>query len=168
MTYNLEDLCFYSSSVQVDPLKADAPKPARAPSPKTLCDLKSWRHKTVEGACWCAAGRPKKNRAGLPKTPFRGSVQNTACCRKGNVVEVGDEEKRKQRFLKWRLIQGLINHYHKLWQAGMRDVWNGLNHRLLKWVKWEKGSYKYASLKWLKQQYKEDPGLFAHWKLVHP
>lgn len=66
------------------------------------------------------------------------------------------------------LIQGLINYYHKFWQAGMRDVWNGLNQRLLKWVKWEKGLYKYASVRWLKQQYKENPGLFAHWKLVQP
>jgi len=64
------------------------------------------------------------------------------------------------------IIRGLINYYHKFWQAGMRDVWNGLNHRLLKWVKWEKGLYKYGSVKWLKQQYKESPGLFAHWKLL--
>ena len=66
------------------------------------------------------------------------------------------------------LIQGLINYYHKFWQAGMRDVWNGLNQRLLKWVKWEKGLYKYASVRWLKLQYKENPGLFAHWKVVQP
>ena len=66
------------------------------------------------------------------------------------------------------LIQGLINYYHKFWQAGMRDVWNGLNQRLLNWVKWEKGLYKYASVRWLKLQYKENPGLFAHWKLVQP
>jgi RNA-directed DNA polymerase len=66
------------------------------------------------------------------------------------------------------IIRGLINYYHKFWQAGMRDVWNGLNHRLLKWVKWEKGLYKYASVKWLKQRYRENPGLFVHWKLVQP
>jgi len=64
------------------------------------------------------------------------------------------------------IIRGLINYYHKFWQAGMRDVWNGLNHRLLKWVKWEKGLYKYASVRWLRKQYKETPNLFAHWKLV--
>lgn len=66
------------------------------------------------------------------------------------------------------IIRGLINYYHKFWQAGMRPVWDGLNHRLLKWVKWEKGLYKYASVRWLKRQYKESPGLFAHWKLVQP
>jgi RNA-directed DNA polymerase len=66
------------------------------------------------------------------------------------------------------IIRGLINYYHKFWQAGMRPVWNGLNHRLLKWVKWEKGLYKYASVSWLKRQYKETPGLFEHWKLVQP
>ena len=66
------------------------------------------------------------------------------------------------------IIRGLINYYHKFWQAGMRPVWNGLNHRLLKWVKWEKGLYKYASVRWLKRQYKSQPGLFEHWKLVQP
>lgn len=65
-------------------------------------------------------------------------------------------------------IRGLINYYHKFWQAGMRPVWNGLNHRLLKGVKWEIGLYKYASVRWLKRQYKESPGLFEHWKLVQP
>lgn len=66
------------------------------------------------------------------------------------------------------IIRGLINYYHKFWKAGMRPVWNGLNHRLLKWVKWEKGLYKYASVRWLKRQYKYSPGLFEHWKLVQP
>jgi RNA-directed DNA polymerase len=66
------------------------------------------------------------------------------------------------------VIKGLINYFQKFWQAGMRDVWNSLNHRLLKWVKWEKGLYKYASVRWLRQQYKESPLLFAHWKFVQP
>lgn len=66
------------------------------------------------------------------------------------------------------VITGLVNYFHKFWHAGMRDVWNGLNHRLLKWVKWEKGLYKYAAVKWLKLQYKMNPNLFAHWKMVQP
>ncbi len=66
------------------------------------------------------------------------------------------------------IIEGLIGYYHKFWEGGMRDVWNQLNHRLLKWVKWEKGLYKYDSLHWLRRQYKVNPTLFAHWKLVQP
>lgn len=66
------------------------------------------------------------------------------------------------------MLRGIIGYYHKFWDAGMRDVWNQLNHRLLKWVKWEKGLYKYASLRWLRGQYKLNPALFAHWKLVQP
>jgi len=66
------------------------------------------------------------------------------------------------------VIRGLINYYQKFWQGGMRDVWNSLNHRLLKWVKWEKGLYKYASVRWLQRQHKEHPGLFEHWRLVQP
>ena len=62
------------------------------------------------------------------------------------------------------VITGLVNYFHTFWHAGMRDVWNGLNHRLLKWVKWEKGLYKYAAVRWLQRQYKERPNLFAHWK----
>jgi group II intron reverse transcriptase/maturase len=66
------------------------------------------------------------------------------------------------------MIEGVIQYFHKFWNAGMRPVWNQLNHRLLKWVKWEKGLYKYASLRWLRQQYSRNPGLFAHWRLVQP
>jgi group II intron reverse transcriptase/maturase len=66
------------------------------------------------------------------------------------------------------IIRGLVNYFHKFWHAGMRDVWNALNHRLLKWVKWEKGLYKYASVRWLRQQYRQSPHLFEHWKLVQP
>ena len=66
------------------------------------------------------------------------------------------------------IIRGLLNYYHKLRGETMRYVWNQLNHRLLKWVKWEKGLYKMAAVRWLKQKYKTNPGLFEHWKLVQP
>src|SRR5690606_25958833 len=39
------------------------------------------------------------------------------------------------------VIRGIIGYFNKFWEAGMRDVWNQLNHKLLKWVKWEKGLY---------------------------
>jgi hypothetical protein len=61
------------------------------------------------------------------------------------------------------VIEGIIQYVHKFWNAGMRPVWNQLNHRLLKW---EKGLYKYVSLRWLRARYRENPGLFTHWKLV--
>ena len=66
------------------------------------------------------------------------------------------------------MIRGVINYYHKFSKGCMRYVWNQLNARLLKWVKWEKGLYKYASIKWLKAKYKTNPQLFPHWLLVHP
>lgn len=66
------------------------------------------------------------------------------------------------------VIRGLLNYYHGLRGETIREVWNQLNHRLLKWVKWEKGLYKMAAVRWLKRQYKSSPGLFAHWKLVQP
>jgi hypothetical protein len=61
------------------------------------------------------------------------------------------------------ILSGIINYYHKFWEGDMRFVWNQLNARQLKWVKWEKGLYKMASVKYLKTKYKELPNLFAHW-----
>jgi hypothetical protein len=58
-----------------------------------------------------------------------------------------------------------------LWQvldSAHVQVWYQLNQQLLKWVKWEKGLYKKAAIKWLQQKYKAQPRLFPHWQLVHP
>ncbi|SMD42530.1 group II intron reverse transcriptase/maturase [Aquiflexum balticum DSM 16537] len=66
------------------------------------------------------------------------------------------------------IVRGLLNYYHKLRGEPMREVWNQLNHRLLKWVKWEKGLYKMTAVRWLKKQYRSTPNLFEHWKLVQP
>jgi RNA-directed DNA polymerase len=110
---------------------------------------------------------------------------------KGNMLMVSSfiSTKSKQRVLqkfksfaihKWRkpieeiasklrpVIQGVINYYCKFWSSHTSTLWHKLNLRLLKWVKWEKGLYKKAAIKWLKTKYKEKPGLFPHWKLVHP
>lgn len=66
------------------------------------------------------------------------------------------------------ILRGIINYFHKFWKEDMRIVWNQLNARLLKWVKWEKGLYKIAAVKYLQNKYKEKPNLFSHWLLVHP
>ncbi len=66
------------------------------------------------------------------------------------------------------VIQGVMNYYGKFWTLHTRCVWYQLNIRLLKWVKWEKGLYKKAAVKWLQQKYKDKPRLFPHWQLVHP
>jgi len=66
------------------------------------------------------------------------------------------------------IIQGIINYYCKFSSNHTAEIWYQLNSRLLKWVKWEKGLYKRASLRWLKKKYKETPFLFPHWQLVNP
>ena len=66
------------------------------------------------------------------------------------------------------MLQGVINYYHKFESSIMRYVWHQVNVRLLKWVKWEKDLYKYAAIRWLKNKYKENPKLFAHWQWVSP
>ena len=66
------------------------------------------------------------------------------------------------------VLRGIINYYHKFRQSDIRNVWRQLNERLLKWVKWEKGLYKKASVRYLQTKHKEKPDLFLHWILVHP
>jgi group II intron reverse transcriptase/maturase len=66
------------------------------------------------------------------------------------------------------IIRGIMNYYCKFWTGHTRYLWSQLNQRLLKWVKWEKGLYKTAAVRWLKKKYLERPNLFPHWKLVCP
>ena len=66
------------------------------------------------------------------------------------------------------IISGVINYYCKFWSYHTHYLWQQLNTRLKKWVKWEKGLYKKASVKWLQTRYALRPDLFAHWKLVRP
>jgi len=66
------------------------------------------------------------------------------------------------------VIRGIISYYHKFQRNDMRQVWNQLNARLLKWVKWEKDFGKKKALCYLRAKYKENPALFEHWRLVHP
>lgn len=66
------------------------------------------------------------------------------------------------------VIRGVMNYYCEFWSYHTHHLWRQLNQRLLKWVKWEKGLFKRAAVKWLQQKYRERPNLFAHWKLVYP
>ena len=66
------------------------------------------------------------------------------------------------------ITRGVINYYCKVRSNHTRIIWNKLNRRLWKWVKWEKGLYAYQAIKWLKNKYKQNPNLFYHWKIVHP
>lgn len=66
------------------------------------------------------------------------------------------------------IVRGLSNYYQKFWDGLMSHIWHQLNQRLLKWVKWEKGLYGRAAKRWLRSIYKDHPGLFLHWRWVHP
>ncbi len=63
------------------------------------------------------------------------------------------------------IIQGVMNYYCKYSANQSRDIWNQLNARLLKW---EKELYKMASLRWLRNKYKELPLLFPHCQQLNP
>jgi len=66
------------------------------------------------------------------------------------------------------ILSGVINYYCKFLPKKTVHLWHRLNLRLQKWVKWQKGLSRNAAAKWLKTKWKENPKLFAHWKLVHP
>lgn len=66
------------------------------------------------------------------------------------------------------IVRGLMNYYCKFWTGHTHEIWYRLNIRLLKWVRWEKDLSIRAALKYLRTKYKEQPGLFPHWQLVHP
>lgn len=114
--------------------------------------------------------REIKGRWVLMPGTFVSSASKTSIRRKFRDLEIHKRRKPIEALARELnpVIEGVIGYFHHFWNAGMRPVWNQLNHRLLKWVKWEKGLYKYASLRWLRVRYKENPGLFAHWRLVQP
>ena len=66
------------------------------------------------------------------------------------------------------VISGIINYYHKFRNREMWQVWNQLNARLIKWVRWEKDYGKKKAIRYLQTKFKEKPDLFAHWRLAHP
>ena len=66
------------------------------------------------------------------------------------------------------VIRGIMNYYCKFWSGHTHGLWQRLNDRLVKWVKWEKGKSVRAARRWLKGVYKRSPGLFPHWELVRP
>jgi group II intron reverse transcriptase/maturase len=105
----------------------------------------------------------------MPGT-FVSGASKTAIRRKFKGLEIHKRRKPIEELARELnpVIEGIIQYFHKFWNAGMRPVWNQLNHRLLKWVKWEKGLFKYASLHWLRRHYRNNPQLFAHWRLVQP
>lgn len=122
---------------------------------------------------------------GFSIRPVHRQVEGRKMTLPGTFVSLKSKQAIRAKFKEWELhkrrgsleslaawlnpkLRGLFAYYHKFWNGGMRDVWNQLNHRLLKWVKWEKGMYKYAALRWLRGQYKRNPTLFVHWKLVYP
>jgi group II intron reverse transcriptase/maturase len=87
---------------------------------------------------------------------------------------------REMKIHKWRttlehiaqkinpVIRGIINYYHKFRKSDMRRIWNQLNAKLLKWVKWETDRGKKNALAYLRTRYNQTPTLFEHWRLVHP
>ncbi|MCG2591101.1 group II intron reverse transcriptase/maturase [Rhodohalobacter sulfatireducens] len=65
-------------------------------------------------------------------------------------------------------IRGWMNYYCQWSKWTTTWVWRVLNLKLIKWLKWNRRFSKKRAVNWLKKVYKANPGLFAHWSLVHP
>jgi group II intron reverse transcriptase/maturase len=66
------------------------------------------------------------------------------------------------------IIRGIKNYYCKFWAGHTHFIWHQVNLRLTKWVRWEKRMSTRSALRWIREKYKVNPGLFPHWELVHP
>jgi group II intron reverse transcriptase/maturase len=66
------------------------------------------------------------------------------------------------------ILSGEINYYCKFMPDKTHHLWYMINQKLLKWVKWQKGLSLTDAINYLQTRWKENPKLFAHWKLVHP
>jgi group II intron reverse transcriptase/maturase len=111
-----------------------------------------------------------KDKCKLMPGSFVSIKSRTAMLEKFKALQIHKRRKPLEELAKLLnpIIRGMDNYFQQLRGEQVRYVWNQLNHRLLKWVKWEKGLYKMAAVKWLKSKYKQNPGLFYHWKWVQP
>ena len=64
--------------------------------------------------------------------------------------------------------RGWINYYGAFNKWGTRTVWLLLNKILFKWVKRQREWSLRRAIKWMKNIYKNMPGIFEHWKIAHP
>lgn len=111
-----------------------------------------------------------KSKCKLMPGSFVSIKSRTAMLEKFKAMEIHKRRKPLEEIARLLnpMIRGMDNYYQKLRGEQIRYVWNQLNARLLKWVKWEKGLYKMGAVRWLKSQYKRQPNLFYHWKWVQP
>ena len=115
---------------------------------------------------WCQI----KNRMLLLPSIFISSKSEKSILEKFKAMKIHKQRKPLEELAEEirPVLRGIINYYRKLSKGNLRYIFNRLNTRLIKWVKWEKGLYKRKAVKWLKKKYKENPKLFPHWALVHP
>lgn len=66
------------------------------------------------------------------------------------------------------ILTGTINYYCKFMPRKTQLLWYTLNQRLVKWVSWQKKCNHWDAIRYLRTKWKENPRLFAHWRLVHP
>jgi RNA-directed DNA polymerase len=65
-------------------------------------------------------------------------------------------------------VRGWMNYYCEFNEYTTRDLWWLLNLRLIRWVRTNRKFNLYRAVKWLKNIYKTQPKLFAHWAITRP
>lgn len=68
------------------------------------------------------------------------------------------------------MLRGWINYYGRFYKSAMAPLYDYLNTKLMKWAR---RKYKHLSRRktrsgeWLRQQCRQQPNLFAHWRVWH-
>ena len=65
-------------------------------------------------------------------------------------------------------VRGWMNYYCEFNGRSTRNLWWMLNLRLLQWVRNNRKFNLLRAIRWLKDVYKTQPGLFAHWEITRP
>jgi group II intron reverse transcriptase/maturase len=63
--------------------------------------------------------------------------------------------------------RGWISYYAAFNKKGTKVIWWRLNRIIIKWVRKHREWNTTRAVRWLKRIYKDQPGLFYHWKLAH-
>jgi RNA-directed DNA polymerase len=63
-------------------------------------------------------------------------------------------------------VSGCMNYYFEFDEYTTRDLWWLLNLRLIRWVRTNRKFNLYRAVRWLKNIYKTQPKLFAHWSIT--
>jgi len=123
---------------------------------------------------YCFRARRSKNRWGKYFINFSPAISNkskakiTRTMRGWNLRSKVDKTIEDLARMFNKIIQGWINYYGKFYKSGMYPLFQHLNRKLVFWVRSKFKRFKnhgQRAERWLGRIAKQQPNLFAHWKL---